>query len=326
MCTSLTFHSSHMFLARTMDYAYDLKSEPIAIPRNYRIPCMAQDYVETKYGFMGTGGEHTGLEVSDGVNERGLAIAQLYYPNEAVYADAPEPGMTNRSPHECIMWVLGTLTSVSELREAIGRVNVVGLPVPNISRVVLPLHFIVTDRSGVTVVVESEDGTLRVKDDPVGVLTNSPELEWHVKNLNNYPGVQPVNHAGQHVDGHEIKPFGQGSGSLGLPGGFTPPERFVRTVFQRAWAEKNTDPSESVNTILHILNGVTITRGVNVMRDGRDDYTQYRSVLDVTELTYYYNPYDSQALYTIRLTDELIRGSKPVRFPVRHGLKTIALN
>ena len=88
MCTSLTLHSSHMVLAGTMDDAYDLKSEPMAIPRNYRIPCMAQGDVETKYGIMGTGGEHTGLEVSNGVNERGLMTARLHYPNEAGCSDA----------------------------------------------------------------------------------------------------------------------------------------------------------------------------------------------------------------------------------------------
>jgi choloylglycine hydrolase len=79
--------------------------------------------------------------------------------------------------------------------------------------------------------LEIVDEVMHFYENPLGVLTNSPGIEWHWTNLNNYINLQPGN-APEHSFGPlAMKSFGHGSGMLGLPGDFTPPSRFVRAAF-----------------------------------------------------------------------------------------------
>lgn len=327
MCTSLTFKSENgnNFLARTMDFAFELGGKPVVIPRNHKIKFELEKNFKTTYGFVGTGKNLGKFIIADGVNEKGLAMAELYFVNEAVYSQTPILNKMNLAPQEFIMWVLGSIGSVQELKERIESINLVSLELELLSKVV-PLHYIVTDKSGDTAVIETNSGKLEIKDNPVGVMTNSPELEWHLKNLNNYLSLRPTNFSNQVMGEYEAKPFGQGSGTFGLPGGYTSPERFVRTVYQRQFSRKGKNSEETTNNIFHILNGVTIPKGVNIKEDGSEDYTQYRAVFNVDELTYYFNPYGTQNVFSVNLTEDLLNAEQPIAFEVNVGFEAKILH
>ena len=327
MCTSLTIESgngSH-FLARTMDFGFELGGKPIVMPRNYERNCYFGGTEKTRYGFVGTGRKLNDYLFADGVNEEGLAIAELYFPYEAEYQPKELADKVNLAPPEFIMWVLGQIGSIEELRKRITEVNIVNAEV-SLLGVVPPLHFIISDKTGETVVVETNNQKLTIKSNPVGVMTNSPELEWHLKNLNNYLFLKPTNHSSKQVDQWTVHPFGQGSGTFGLPGGFTSPERFVRTVYMRFLAEKGKSSGETLSSIFHILNGVTIPKGVNIKDDGASDYTQYRAAFDLNNVMYYYNPYETQEVFSVRLTPELLNSDTPTEFEVDHTFKITDLN
>lgn len=317
MCTSITYKvkDGNNFLARTMDFGFELDGRPVVIPRNYGWKLQLGGEYLTKFGFVGTGKNVGSYIVAEGVNEKGLAIAELYFLNEATYSDVQDPDLLNLAPHEFIMWVLGELSSIEELKERIQEVNIVNVETELLSTVI-PLHYIVTDRSGETVVIESNTGKLVIKDNPVGVMTNSPELEWHLKNLSNYLSLQPNNFPIKKINGYEIRPMGQGAGTVGLPGGYTSPERFIRTVYNRYYTEHGASTEENINAIFHMLNGVTIPKGVVVKDDGAIDYTQYRAILDVSELKYYFNPYGNQMVYSVTLDEQLLSLSEPKEFNV----------
>src|SRR6185369_7266662 len=51
---------------------------------------------------------------------------------------------------------------------------------------VVGAHFFLQDKSGKSLVVEPVDGTLKVHDAPLGVMTNAPTYDWHMTNLSNY--------------------------------------------------------------------------------------------------------------------------------------------
>lgn len=327
MCTSLTFKSENdnHFLARTMDFGFELDGKPIVMPRNYERRYFFGGTDKTRYGFVGTGRKLSDYLFADGVNEAGLAIAELYYPYEAEYQPKEITGKVNLAPHEFIMWVLGQIGSIEELRKRISEVNIVNAEIALLG-LVPPLHFIISDRTGETVVIETNNQTLTIKSNPVGVMTNSPELEWHLKNLNNYLFLKPTNHLSRQVDKLIVHPFGQGSGTFGLPGGFTSPERFVRTVYMLLLAEKGKTSSETLSSIFHILNGVTIPKGVNIKDDGAIDYTQYRAVFDLDNGVYYYNPYETQEVFSVELTAELLNADAPTEFEMKHKFGFIELN
>ncbi|MGY3703023.1 penicillin acylase [Vagococcus martis] len=327
MCTSITFQSENKlnFFARTMDFGFELNGMPIAIPRNYESTFHFEGTLKTTYAFVGTGQKMGEYMFADGVNEKGLSIAELYYLNEASYKSEPVDGKINLTQDEFLTWVLGHVASIDELKELSKNIELVGVKNDLVSAVT-PLHFIVSDKTGRCVVVETNDATLTVKDNPVGVMTNSPNLEWHLTNLNNYLSIQPTNFASKELDGYTLKPFGQGSGTYGLPGGLTSPERFVRATYMKAYTEKGQTELEAVNSIYHILNTVTIPKGVNVKDDGHNDYTQYRAVFNLTDLTYYFNPYYTQEVYSVKLTEELCSKDDVTVFDVPHTFEINKLN
>ncbi len=200
------------------------------------------------------------------------------------------------------------------------EVNLIEEEVPLLG-FVPPLHFIVTDRTGETVVLESDGGELVIKDNPVGVMANSPELNWHLKNLNNYLNISPKNYQNRKINDYELKNFGQGSGTFGLPGGDTSPERFVRTTYLRTFIDTGETVDEALNAIFKVLDNVTIPKGVNIKNDGAMDFTQYRAILDVTNLTYCFNPYESQEIFKVTLDEAYLNETLPIEFEYNSSFK-----
>lgn len=327
MCTSLTFESTQKnhFLARTMDFGFELDGRPIAMPRNHAWTTHFGQKQQSPYGFVGTGRKLEEYFFADGVNEKGLSIAELYFLDEAKYVPEPVENKLNLAPHEFILWVLGEIATIDELKQRIDEIVLVNAPV-SLLGITVPLHFIITDRTGKSVVVETNSGAIEIKDNPIGVMTNSPEFEWHLKNLNNYIFIKPTNNPATSIDGYELKPFGQGSGTFGLPGGYTSPERFARTVYTRHLTEKGQTTGDAVNAVFHILDNVTIPKGVNIKNDGSVDYTQYRAIMDVDDLVYYLNPYSTQDVFSVTLTEELLTASEPTEFGIEATFKATSLN
>jgi choloylglycine hydrolase len=309
-----------------MDFGFQLDGGPVVIPRNHQWELQLGGSYETEYGFVGTGRKiNNDYILADGVNEKGLAIAELYYLNEADYITEADKNKLNLAPHEFIMWVLGNIASISELEEKIKGVNVVNAAI-SLLGIAPPLHFIVTDKTCRTVVIETENQKLTFKEDPVGVMTNSPSLEWHLKNLSNYLSVQPNNFPERKIGGFKIKPFGQGTGTSGLPGGLTSAERFVRAVYLRIATDKGETYKDGLNAIFRILDNVTIPKGINIKEDGASDFTQYRAVMDVDNLTYYFSPYSTQDVFSLDLVDALVNLEKPKKFEVNSDFKVTRLN
>jgi len=53
------------------------------------------------------------------------------------------------------------------------------------------MHWAMADATGDSVVIEYLDGVLHVNNNTVGVMTNDPDYQWHLYNLNNYVNLSP---------------------------------------------------------------------------------------------------------------------------------------
>lgn len=89
MCTSIfleTKDNKHL-LARTMDFSFPLDFDVVYLPKkNEWVSEADKEKHQSKYGMLGAGRLlGTSYFVADGVNEHGLAIAELYLPQKAVY-------------------------------------------------------------------------------------------------------------------------------------------------------------------------------------------------------------------------------------------------
>ncbi|MFD1418589.1 choloylglycine hydrolase family protein [Companilactobacillus keshanensis] len=318
MCTSISYEAldGAKFLSRTMDFAFELNGVPTFLPREYEwISSFDKKTYQADYAILGTGAKYgSNYMVADGFNEYGLSAAELYFAHKAKYDTEPTPGSINLVSEEFLLWALGNNKSIAELKENIKNVHIIesdsGVMGKN-----QPLHWIFSDLSGATYVLEPEGDGLILQEDKTGVMTNTPDYSWHETNLANYLGAQPNNFGAKKFGDLEVEPLGQ-NGTFRLPGGYTAVDRFIRTAFNREVIEKPVDAKEAVNTIMHILDSVDVPKGANTKPDG-SSYTQYQSIHDMTNRIMYYIPYANRNTFKVSMTDEMINAQKtPKEFPV----------
>jgi len=294
---------------RTLEFGMVIESMIAIVPRGYEFVAKAPGgpgmKYKSKYAAVGAI-TFKDVAISDGMNEKGLAIGSFYFPTFAKYAEITNDNRAKAlSPVDFPNWILAQFATVGEVRSAVQ--NGEGVIVPTVLEgwgpEAPPFHYVVYDSTGASIVIEPIDGKLKVHDNALGVLTNSPAFDWHITNLRNYIALSPLNVPPVQIDGVKLQSLGQGSGMLGLPGDFTPPSRFVRVSVFGAAAFPSPNSEQGVLHVFHILNNFDIP--VGVARDVEkgvihSDYTQVTVARDPQTLRYYYKTYDDQ---TIRMVD-----------------------
>lgn len=312
MCTSLTLMTTNQIntLARTMDFAFLLDPELICVPRKFLLESeVDQTPRAVKYAMMGIGRNLGTYLFADGLNEAGLACASLYFPGYAEYSDAVIPGRINLAPHEIVGWLLTNFATLEEVKAGILQLNIVSTPL-KMMNVITPLHWIITDKTGRTLVIEPMKEGIVIHDNPLGVMTNSPDFNWHLTNIRNYIGVSPNKTGSIQLNGLTFSPFGGGSGSVGLPGDYTPPSRFLRALFGREAINPMETEEECINAAFHILASVDIPKG-SVITDEGIDFTQYTACMVCNTGTYYFKTYDNNQIGRACLFNEDLEAKEP---------------
>jgi choloylglycine hydrolase len=313
---------------RTMEFAEDLKSDAVIVPRGQKVtspgPKGAGLSWTSKYGFVGMNALGEAL-YNDGLNEKGLGLGALYLPGEAEYQTVAAGGEARALSNASLpAWVLGNFASVDEVRDALGKVVVWGEPIPQLGSFA-PLHYVVTEPSGKSIVIEYVDGKLHAYDNKVGVLTNSPTYPWHIQNLRNYVNLTAVNAAPIKVGKTTYAGTGQGSGLHGIPGDPTPPSRFVMAAATSYLADKPKDADEALVLAMHLIDRVDIPHGL--VRDYADggkpagDYTQWTVFRDHANKVYYWRGYNDPSLKAIDLKTVDFKAGAPLRSMPADGAK-----
>jgi choloylglycine hydrolase len=203
------------------------------------------------------------------------------------------------SPTEFSNWLLTQFTNVDEIKGALNQVVIVpttpkgwpGLP---------PLHYIVYDQSGKCIVIEPIKGKLRVYDNPLGVLTNSPTFKWHMSNLSNYVNLSPINPGPVNINNTTLETFSQSTGLHGLPGNFSSPARFIRASILSSLISPTQNASDTVLETFHLLNQFDIPVGAaGTVNKSNPEYTIATTVKDTKNLKYYFKTYDDQSIKVI---------------------------
>jgi len=309
-CTNLALKAKDgtAVRARTMEFANLLHSSVSVVPAGASMRGTLPDggkgiAYTTKYNMLGANALGQDI-ILDGLNDQGLSIGLLYFPGFAEYAKVtPENSDRAMAPHEFGNWVLGNFASIDELKAGLDKVAIVPTPAPVLNQV-QPLHFIVSDASGKSIVIEPVGGELKVYDNPLGVMTNAPGFDWHLTNLRNYVNLSVTSVPPVDLDGTEFRQLGNGAGMHGLPGDFTPPSRFVRAV-AFSQAEYPSDTAEDVvMSGFHLMNQFDIPYGAVREESGKEqlaELTQWTTVSDMKNLRFYFKTYGNQEIHMIDL-------------------------
>ncbi len=225
--------------ARTMEFDLPLKSDAIAVQRKYKFTGKTPDGKqnglswETKYASVGVNALDEPA-IADGLNEVGLAVRIFYFRGYAEFQEVSEKDYPQTiAPEQFGIWALSQFATVEEVKEALLTVKV-GKGVFGPFGFVVPVHYVIHDSKGDSLVVEYVKGQITYHDNPLGVMANSPTFDWQMTNLRNYINLSPINVPPVEIGDIKLEQFGEGSGLLGLPGDFTPPSRLVRaTVFSQ---------------------------------------------------------------------------------------------
>lgn len=307
--TKIQAQDGSVLFGRTFEFGADTHSNIILIPRNFLLTANAGSLSKnlswkTKYAVLGMNAESLPVIV-EGVNEKGLRVGDFYFPGFAGYQKLNEEEAGNAlSSYDLGTWILTSFATIDEVKNA--------LPAMNVSDAqfkpwgfTLPLHYIVSEPNGKSLIIEYLDGKLNLYDDNMGVLTNSPDFKWQQLNLNNYVNLSASEALESPIPQLKLKEFGLGSGMLGLPGDSTPPSRFVRMVFYTATMLPIADAEQAVNKLFHLLNNFDIPMGSSIEKRGDTafyDHSQWMTATDLKKQILYFKTYDNQNIKKVDMS------------------------
>jgi len=338
-CTGIRLiaNNGDVVFARTLEFAIDIKSEVIMVPRGFARTGTAPGgragmRWTSRYASLGVNGENL-PHIFDGLNEKGLAVGTFYFPGTAGYqAFSPASAGRTLAPWELGSWLLETFATVEEVRRKIGNVVVADVVYPAWG-FTPPVHYIVNDASGRSIVIEYIGGKLHVHDNPLGIMANSPSFDWYMTNLRNYLNFTLTNPPPVTIGGGvKLQPFGMGAGMLGLPGDFTPPSRFVRAAAFATSAETGQKGDEAVLKAFHVLNNFDIPKGT--VREGHKDehgneladYTIWTSANDLARRRFLFRTYDNSQIRSVDLMTLDLDARTISRFSMQGKERIQALN
>lgn len=326
-CTSLRVKTTEggIFYARTMEFPTSPKAVVAIFPKGTAMRGTLPDGKSeglawsAKYGFVGMR-DYAPPVVSDGMNEKGLVVGMLLFPGFAGYQSFDPPlSAKTIANFEVANWMLSSFATVDEVREGLKGIRVCDAPLPLPVTGSLPLHYVVHDAAGGCIVVEYTDGQLKVYDNPLGVMTNSPPFDWMLINLSNYVNLSATGVPKLDLNGFTVHQTGQGSGMLGLPGDFSPPHRFVRTVALVQASLPVSGPDAGVALAMTLIDSADIPKGaVRQATPNGDSYdvTIWSVVGDTQRLRYYFRTYDNKNWFMVDVNNALTGATVPTAIPV----------
>lgn len=314
-CTTFRLQSKDgaWVVGRSMELGLDLESNVMLVPRQFALTAMLPGMKPgmgwtSKYGFLGINTFNLGV-ATDGMNEVGLTAHALYIPGFFEYQPLSVDGKKVIANTDLVNWALSQFETVKEVREALSTMTVYGLDVPKAG--VQPLHWAIRDAKGGSIVVEYVKGQLVIHDNPIGVLTNAPNFDWHMTNLRNHINLTNINVDGLKLGSVTLPPIGQGTGLIGLPGDYTPPARFLRATALAYSSVPAEHAKGAANLAFHILNAVDIPIGAVAEKSlskvgGQEklsyEQTQWVTVYDLSNKIAYFRTYGNLNIRQIDLS------------------------
>ena len=299
-CTGLKLvgNDGTVVFGRTQEWGkFDLNPHIAAYPRNATFQSTTPDggkgiAWKSKYGFAGV--LLMGRAINTGMNETGLVGAMFFHQGFAEYAEyEPSTADISMAPSDLLAYILSNFATLEEVRKGVNKVRVVPVVDPALNAP-FPVHGMITEPGGRSIVIEFKDGKAKIFDNPVGVITNNPTFDWQLTNLRNYGNLSNTPFTNTKWGDLEITPLAAGSGLLGLPGDFTSPSRFVRAAVFVQTARETKGGEDTVQEAFRILDSFNLPAtqsegasgsGATVLPAG----TQYIVLNDTKNRVIYYH-------------------------------------
>ena len=313
MCTAISYKQHNHYFGRNLDVESSYNEKVIITPRSYTYDFKHTQSLTNHYSIIGTGIIKNGMPLYfDGINEVGLGVAALNFPDIAKY-NTPLSDFMNIASFEFIPWVLCQCKNIYDVKNILSNVNIVNTPFSE-ELSPTPLHWMVADKESSITVESTEDG-LKVYDNPVGVLTNNPPFNVQIHNLNRYMGLSPYEAHNTFSPSLNLKSYSRGMGALGLPGALSSESRFVKACFVKENSVCDSSEEGTISQFFHILGSVEQVKGC-VRLENSEEYTAYSSCFNTDKGIYYYKTYENSQITAIDMHKEDLDGCEIMSYPL----------
>lgn len=318
MCTAITYKTDDFYFGRNLDLEYRFEEKVVITPRNFKFNFNYAKPIKTHFAMIGMATVVDNYPLYyDAVNEKGLCIAALSFPQNANY-NRPICDKENIAPFEIIPFILSRCSSVAQAKEVLANSSIVDVNFDKKYKNT-PLHFIIADKTRAVVVEQTKKG-LEILPNPVGVLTNNPPFEMQLEFLNNYLNLTSSAPKNRFAKTVSLKPYSRGMGAIGLPGDLSSFSRFVRAAFVKMNSLKFQDEMQNLAQFFHILDSVCQQKGCVKIGD-EYEFTLYSSCCNVDKGIYYYKTYNNSQINAVNMFKENLDSKELLIFKLQEKLK-----
>lgn len=326
MCTAISIGGARHLFGRTLDLEYSYSESVVISPEKFPFYFLNEGSAQSHPAIIGTAHIFDGYPLYyDAVNSYGLCAAALNFPSKAVYC-APKANSLNLASFELIPYILCNCRSVCDAKKILCRVNVTKESFHH-SLPTTPLHWMFSDRTESIVVEPMADG-LHVRENAFGVMTNSPELDYHLYRLSELTSLSPADKENSLCpnENTSLPTLSRGLGGIGLPGDFSSTSRFVRAVFTKTHTHPLEARNGEISSFFHVLDSVCVPNGCVLTREDNPVRTIYSSCIDSLALTYYFTTYSCRRIRSVKLDADSQIGSAIISFPMETLEDILPLN
>ncbi len=278
MCTSLLYRdaANRPYLGRTLELTLELPYQIALFPKGQALSSTVAGHPALKWenshaiiAVTMPADPHAtaspdNLKLVEGMNDAGLTFSVQSYPQVSGPQAPVDAARAALSAIDLGTWVLGQFSTVEQVKAALADTPVIVEPVAILGGQDMPFHYSLHDTSGASLVIEFHKGVRTIHDNPVGVMTNGPQFDWHLTNLNNYTFLNNIDRASTTFGSFKAVQPDSGSAKIGLPSTDTSVDRFIRAIYYAEFAEKQTDADRAVEMVAHIMNNFDRPRGITI--------------------------------------------------------------
>ncbi len=301
MCTAISYLGKDHYFGRNLDLEYHYQEEVVVAPRHFPLAGLEQHPA-----IIGMATVADGYPLFyEGTNEKGLSVAALNFPSNAVYHKAED----KIPSYDFISFVLTRCESVREARQLLQNAEITDTPFSQDLQP-MPLHWLIAD-SREAIVAEPMAEGLCLYENPVRVLTNNPPFPHMLTHLSFYMGLSPKQPENRFAPDIPLSAFTRGLGAVGLPGDFSSPSRFARSAFVLHNSPKDGDAGQ----FFRILGAAEQPDGCVQVGD-QFQKTLYACCCDTKRGIYYYCTCGNRQLTAVDMHRENLDGELLSRFPL----------
>ncbi|MCH5231115.1 MAG: linear amide C-N hydrolase [Muribaculaceae bacterium] len=293
-CSRVNYHGADdtFVIARCLDWKTPIPTNLYVYPAGIEKESSDQPGAikwTSKYGAVYAVGYDGGI--TEGMNEKGLVVNGLFCKG-TVYSNPDTEGRPPMSLAMFVGWLLDLNATTDECVAVLQKhdFNIGGATFDG--GTVSALHWGITDASGKSVIVEFDNGEIKINDmGDYWAMTNDPQ----------WPSMRAI-----------IDYWGNVGGVNMLPGTVKSPDRCVRANFFAHHVEATSDPDLAVNIARTVLVNSCVPYTYLIQGEPNVSSTQWRSYADIKNRRYFFDIVTNFGIYYVDLTKCDLRKGAPI--------------